>query len=49
MGYKALKKGEKSQEKIRKQLAERARRKEMYNEDGTLKEEFKNRKKLNIK
>ena len=48
MGYKALKKGEKSQEKIRKQLAERARRKEMYNPDGTLKDKYKNRKKLNV-
>ena len=49
MGYKALKKGEKSQKEIQRQLAERKRRKEMYNEDGTLKEEFKNRKKLNLK
>ena len=49
MGYKALKKGEKSQEKIRKQLAERQRKKEMYNDDGTLKEKFKNRKQLKVK
>jgi len=48
MGYKALKKGEKSQKEIQRQLAERKRKKEMYNPDGTLKEEFKNRKKLTV-
>ena len=45
MGYKALKKGEKSQKEIQRQLAERKRKKEM-NPDGTPK---KNRKKLNLK
>ena len=49
MGYKALKKGEKSQEEIRRQLAERKRKKEMYDDKGKLKDEYKNRKKLNLK
>ena len=48
MGYKALKKEEKSQKEIRRKLAERARRKEMYNPDGTLKDKYKNRKQLNV-
>ena len=49
MGYKALKKGEKSQKEIRRRLENERRKKEMYNPDGTLKEGFKNRKKLNLK
>mgnify|MGYP003128876476 CR=1 FL=1 len=48
MGYTARKKEQDSQKKIQEQLAERKRRKEMYNPDGTLKDKYKNRNKLTV-
>ena len=49
MGYKALKKGQKSQKEIRRRLENERRKKEMYDDKGKLKDEYKNRKTLKLK